>query len=139
MARCRERLGWCGAFAVAAIVCTGCPAAESGPPTAHLQGTVTLNGGPIPADADGNILFYPVDNSDSHPASALITDGKYVVENAPIGKVRVTINLSQPTGKNLGTQERPSWEHKNLVPESMKDGQEIQVDADNSNLNFDLK
>jgi hypothetical protein len=104
-----------------------------------LQGTVTLNGAPIPADALANIRFDPVGPVDSRPMSASIQNGKYDVADAPMGKVLVTFNISQPTGKMLGSGDRQEQEMRNLVPESVRSGQEIEVTGDNPSLNFELK
>jgi len=137
MTRFSKSFGWLVALAVVIVVCTGCPAKEaSGPPTAHLQGAVTLTGGPIPADASGTIIFEPVTVGDSRPASSPIKDGKYDVEDAPIGKLRAVIHVTQELPPGEGRQ---FTEFKTLVPERLKVGQEIQVDGDNPNLNFDLK
>jgi hypothetical protein len=137
MTKLLKSFGWLGALAFVIVVCTGCPANEaSGPPTAHLQGAVTLNGGPIPAEASGTIIFEPVTVGDARPASSPIKDGKYNVEDAPIGKLRVVIHLTQELPPGQGRQ---FTEFKTLVPERLKEGQEIQVDGDNLNLNFDLK
>ena len=61
------------------------------------------------------------------------------MEDAPVGKVRVTFSINQPTGEVKGEGDRLERTEKSLVPESFRGGQEIQVDGDNSNLNFDLK
>lgn len=139
MTGCWKAVGWLGAIAVISVVSAGCPKRGTGPPTARLRGAVTLKGGPIPADADARIRFDPAEIGDARPASAIIGDGKYDVEDAPVGKVRVTFSINQPTGEVKGEGDRQERTEKSLVPESFRGGQEIQVDGDNSNLNFDLK
>jgi hypothetical protein len=125
--------------AIAALFSIGCPESQTGPPTAHLQGTVTLGGNPIPADAMASIRFDPVGPVDSRPSSAGIQGGKYDVPDAPTGKVMVSFSISQPTGRKSGTEGRQEEELKSLVPESVKNGKEIDVTGDNLSLNFDLK
>ena len=140
MTKFSKSLGWLGALAVVVGVCAGCPAKEgSGLPTAHLKGAVTLNGGPIPADADASIVFYPAEVGDARAASAIIKDGKYDVADAPIGKGRAVISITQPTGEVVEEAGRKSIQFKSLVPKPLWDGQEIHVDGDNVNLNFDIK
>ncbi len=139
MTNCRRSLGWWIAIAIVVFVCTGCSEKQAGPPTAHLQGTVTINGKPIPADAAGTIIFDPVVVGDARPASSPIKDGRYEVEQAPLGKVRAIIHITQELGPVPGGGDRQMVESKSLVPENLKDGQEIQVDGDNAHLDFDLK
>jgi hypothetical protein len=126
-----------GAIAALAMVFAGCDKEQSGMPTAHLRGTVTVNGAAIPADAAGAIIFQPVTVGDAHPASSPIKDGKYDVAEAPIGKLRAVIHITQELPAKAGV--RQFTEFKTLVPERLMEGQEIQVAGDNLNLNFDLK
>ncbi len=137
MAICRKSLG--GWLVVVACACLGCSEEETGPPTAHLQGAVTINGQPIPADAEASISFNPAALGDARPASGVIADGKFDVKDAPVGKVRVLFNISQSTGKMHSEAGHEAMEYKSLVPKSLLNGQEIEVSGDNPKLDFDLK
>jgi hypothetical protein len=63
------------------LVLVGC-----GRPAASVSGTVTFDGKPLPG---GTVLFH---RSDGRVEHALIsTEGKYSMEDAPLGKVRITV------------------------------------------------
>jgi hypothetical protein len=135
-------VGWMGVLGLALVVSTGCPQSATTGPTAHLQGTVTLAGAPIPADATATITFSPLDSdSNAVPASSPIKDGKYDVPDAPLGKVRVNLSINRLTGKMAapGGEGRPEPEVQSFVTRSWWEGQEIQVEGDNPSLNFDVK
>jgi hypothetical protein len=97
MARIRSKVGLLSGLALLLAMTAGCPDG-SGKETAHLQGTVTIGGQPIPADATGGISFVPLEVSQANSDYSAIKDGKYDVPGAPVGKVRVEFSIQQPTG-----------------------------------------
>ena len=137
----RSIYGWMGAVALILVTSAGCGEEKSSVPTARLQGSVTLNGGPIPPDAQATISFTPIDSMKAVPASAEIKDGKFDAQDVPMGKVDMTITIQQATGKLLPDPQGRGdvAEINDLVPQAWRNGKEIQVDGDKSDLNYDLK
>jgi hypothetical protein len=132
--------GLAGVTALALLAAVGCTG-ETTAPTAHVQGTVTLNGGPIPPDAQASITFAPAGSTPGVAASAPIVGGKYDVPKAPVGEVQVEFNITQVVGPaaDAGDGRSAEVKTKSLVPESLWDGKVIQLTGDQANLDFDLK
>jgi hypothetical protein len=131
-----------GAIALLVATSTGCPESGTGAPTAHVQGTVTINSQPIPADAQASITFRPGPEAvTAQSAGSPIVNGKYDVPNAPIGKVKVEFAIMQDTGKMVPSTDggRPDREFKNLVPPGSREPQMAEITGDKADLNFDLK
>ncbi len=118
-------------------VTAGC-GGEAGPPTAHLQGTVTLGGKPIPTDATAYIYFNPVDSKQGKAATATIVNGKYDSPNTPVGAVKVVFNITQPKGPEYEERGTKVRSMVSITPPSAASGIELQVDGDKSDVNFDL-
>jgi len=135
--RTRSLTGWAGALAVALLVSLGC-LGGSDKETAHLQGTVTLGGQPIPADADARIVVRPTQLDQVSASAAVIRDGRYDLPDAPLGEVEVSFTIQRPTGRRVdpGDGGRPVPEYEFLVPQDER--QVIQVDGDKLDLNFEL-
>lgn len=93
---------WTFLFGLVALTAAGC-----GPSTGSVSGNVTFEGAGIPM---GNITFVPP-KGDSVPGT--IQDGKYYVENVPLGEATVTVSVPMaiagggPPGKG-----GPGWEKK---------------------------
>jgi hypothetical protein len=133
-------LQW-GIMAVAALVLSlgtiGCGGGSGS--GAHLQGTVTIGGKPLPADATGNVFFAPATPGKEKAVSADIVNGKYDCPHAPVGAVKVTFNIVQPTGPEYTTDRGvKTRDMKNLLPPSASAGVDLQVSGDNAEQNFDL-
>jgi hypothetical protein len=94
MVHCRA-IAWSGVFALA--VAAGCTD-SSGPPTAHLAGVVTIDGKPIPGEAQTLITFRPTLADQANAASAPIVDGRFDVPAAPLGAIRVNFHIQMPIG-----------------------------------------
>jgi hypothetical protein len=79
-------------LSVAVLLGSGCSASGTG---AHMQGTITLDGQPIPA---GSITVLPLSGT-GQPTGGQFTGGKYSLDNVPLGKVNVMLQASKETGE----------------------------------------
>ena len=106
VARCIENaLAWRGdfrRFALLALVMlvaaslsplAGCGKTMPSANTAHLKGKITLDGGPIPADAIAGITFKPTRSGQAKTMFASIIDGSYDSPETPKGLVKTYISL----------------------------------------------
>ena len=129
--------GWLAVAAIAVAGAIGC--GGDGKATAHLQGTVTLDGKPLPNDATGSLIFQPVGGQGKPVTVPIDNDGNYDSPNTPMGQVRVTFNIQQPTGPEYTTDRgTKARDIKNIVPEKSLLGRDLEVTGDNSSQNFDL-
>ena len=120
-------------FLLGLLLLVGC----GGPPTTLLSGTVTLNGKPVPSDAEAFISFTPVGGE---AVSVPITEGKYESSETPRGMVTVHFHILQKVGP-VKVSERTGeefQEEKNLVPAKYATGIQLEVTDDNTNQNFAL-
>ena len=110
-------------------------------PTAHLTGTVTINGDPVPDDADESSLdFIPAGGGgQAHPCSAKIENGRYDASNVPQGKVTVIFHVQKLTGRMIREAAGGSLfpEMEDLVPAESQQGIKIEVTGD-AERNFEL-
>jgi hypothetical protein len=124
------------------ILATGCGSATRTEPVVKLEGSVTIGGKPLPADAEGSIIFSPAARGEAPPAQARIVAGHYKVENSPKGQVQATFNITRLTGKmvkNSPDDVHPTPERINLVPEASRAGVKLNVESNNAQQDFDLK
>lgn len=111
---------------------------KSTAPTAHLAGTVTIKGEPIPADTDAALSFESLGGG--KPVSAKIVNGRYETSEAPQGSVLVRFYISQPVGPKK-ISERTGQEYQdiaNIVPPEHAAGMTIEVSGENLNQDFQL-
>jgi hypothetical protein len=103
-------------------------------PTAHLTGSVTINGHPVPSDADESSMdFIPAGGGgQAHPCSAKIENGKYDAPNVPQGKVTVIFHVKKLTGRMIREAAGGSLfpEMEDLVPVQAQQGIKIDVAGD---------
>ena len=124
-------------LAVAVVV--GCGSGGSSRPTAHLQGSVSIGGQPVPDNAEASITFKPTASGQARSTSALISKGKYDAPDVPTGPVTVYISIQQPTGRQVTENvSRPYDEFRSLVPAKYEGGVPLKVEGDNDEQNFDL-
>ena len=127
---------------VATIGISGCGKGAGGKPTAHLAGSVTVNGAPLPDDAEGYVQFMPDAGGSAPPTSTDIVDGKYDAEAVPLGEVTAIFNITRLTGRMVREDNAPGAtpypERENLVPKKHRSGVKLTVDGDNDAHNFDL-
>jgi hypothetical protein len=87
-------------FALALLTAMiGC--GESGPERAEVRGTVTLDGTPVES---GSISFIPIEGTEGPSTGGAITNGAYHLTRSDgpvIGKHRVQILASRPTGRQI--------------------------------------
>jgi hypothetical protein len=120
----------------------GCGPASPSEPVSKLEGTVTVGGKPLPEDAEGSLGFSPAKLGEAPPCQAKLVGGRYRSDRVPQGVVVVTFQITRRTGKMLKTSPddiHPTPERINLVPEAVRGGLRIEVQADNPNQDFDLK
>jgi hypothetical protein len=139
--RVRSRACWIIAVlpALMPLVLVGCGKGSSGKPTAHLSGTITIDGQPVSDNVVGSVTFRPPGTGQASPATAQVIDGKYDCPNAPQGNVTVFFQLIQQTGKMAGDPGRQYPETRNLLAEKYSvSGIDLTVTDDNSNQDFAL-
>ena len=125
---------------------TGCGESVSSHPTVKLAGQVSVAGQPID---EGRISFFPVTKSAKEGVNAAdgggqadscpIAAGGYQVARVPKGKVLVTFSAIRETGKIVHEHDHDFPERVSIIPPKCQAGIEIQMDADNAALDFDLK
>lgn len=120
-----------------AIAATGC-GSKSGA-TAHLQGSVTLDGKPLPDDATAFIMFAP-DGKGADSVSVPITKGRYDAVKVPQGPVKVFFDITRPVGPTKKSEHtgQSFRDTANLVPDKYATGIPLKVDGDDPNRDFQL-
>ena len=128
-----------GVCLLSACVVLGCGQSSS-KPTAHLSGTVTLNGQSLPANANGTIMFRPSGKGMAKTAGVSIVGGKYDSPDTPIGEVTVFFSIQEPTGKMISDAGGPPFpEYRSIVPEGSTNGVKLTVTDENSDQDFNLE
>ncbi len=124
--------------AVLAVILLGC--GRKGPeyPSVKLEGAVTIAGKPL---AEGMVMFMPHEQGRGGGVKALIKEGRYAAENVPTGKVRVTFNAMQETGRmveSASSPGKPLPEKIDLIPAKYKTGVNVDVKSDQGQQDFNL-
>lgn len=117
------------------LLVAGCGPEASPFPTANVGGAITLDGAPL---ASGNISLVPEGSGQARPTAVDFKDGKYEIADAPMGKVRVFITSTQPTGKMIPGSSEPVPEVANVVPDAYRQGIVVDIAGDNDQLDFAL-
>jgi hypothetical protein len=103
-----------------------------------LAGTVTINGNPVPSDAEAAVSFKPLGGGES--VSVPITNGRFDSPRTPQGSVLVNFYISRRVGP-IKTSERTGEKYQdiaNLVPPEHAAGMSLEVSGDNLNQDFEL-
>jgi hypothetical protein len=117
----------------------GCDQSDS-KPTAHLSGTVTINGRPLPANVTGTIMFRPSGKGMAKTAGVSLIGGKYDSPETPVGEVTVFFSIQEPTGNMISDAGGPPFpELRSIVPQESTNGVKLQVTGENPQQDFDLK
>jgi hypothetical protein len=127
---------------LAAALIAGCGPAAPSLPVARLAGKVTVNGRPLPADAEGAITFMSAARSQAPPIQVRLSGDSYTADAVPIGHVSVLFNITRLTGRMVHEKDAPRGtpfpEREILVPANCREGIPIEVTGDNLHQNFDL-
>jgi len=128
--------------AIGVVGAGGCGSAGSDGPVGHLQGTVTIDGKPLPADARARMFFVPPasgNNRNRQPVTVEIVDGRYDATQVPAGRMTVTFDISRFTGKETPRERSvPLKEWESLVPEQYQQGLPIDVQEGEQTHDFTL-
>ena len=105
--------------------------------TAHLEGSVTVDGQPV---EQGSISFLSLEAGGGPSATAEIVGGRYRVEGVPQGKVRVHFHAVKETGRTVTMMmsDRPEREIVSVIPAKYHAGLEIEVGVDKVDRDFAL-
>jgi hypothetical protein len=124
-------------LAACALGVLGC-GKSSRPGTAHVAGTITVGGQPLPSDAQANLIFVPVAGGRS--AGAAVTNGNFACDDAPVGKVKLYANIARRTGRMITESDnRPYPEVASMIAPKYAAGIELEITGDDDQLNFDLE
>ena len=121
-------------------VVLGCGGKPSKGPTVKWSGTVTIEGQPIPGNAQGQII---VNSNSATGASrgdqAEIVNGSYTLNNVPKGEVMVSFDIyTTAPAKDPSDAERGVMDTTSIVPERWTQGVADTADKNDSAKNFDL-
>lgn len=118
----------------------GCGGSPSKGPTVKWSGTITINGQPLPENAQGQIVVQCNSSTGaSRGDQAEIVNGAYSLENVPQGEVTVSFDIyTTAPAKDPMDAERGVMDTTNLVPDRWMKGVVDTADKDDSAKNFDL-
>jgi len=102
-------------------------------PTAHLAGRVSIQGQPVP---QGKLVLLPLEPGHGPGVGVPIIAGNYDCPGAPTGKVLAQVYAVRATGKMIEAMGSTHPELINTVPDKDRNGREINVSGDNSQLDF---
>lgn len=124
-------------LALILVACVLISAGCSGDGKYPVNGTVTWNGEPIPADQNGHVTFLPVDPSETPDAGPIGPDGTFSFRSAP-GEKKVEILISRPVGKVVESMGMAAQEQ--YIPARYNEETELVVEivAGANDLQFDL-
>lgn len=91
-----------------------------------VSGTVSVNGSPL---RSGKITFRPLNSAAGNGGAAEIVDGRYQLENVPVGANVFTFSGSVLTGKSIsGPGGVPEPERVNAIPQQvLREGVEREI------------
>jgi hypothetical protein len=121
------------ALTAALLLSAGCSHPVNAHPTARLEGKVAIDGQPI---LTGRIQFFP--KGPGQPDDADISDGHYLADRVPLGKVRVTFTAVKETGKMIHEPGHEFPELVSIIPDKYQQGLDIEVSGDNPSQDFVL-
>ena len=122
------------------LLLCGCSAESMGPPTVHLAGAVTIDGQPLPADAEASIMFKPTQRGQAKSVSVVITGGRYDAPGVPRGEVRAYLNIQRPTGRMISEAGgSPYPEFLPMIASEYGSGILLGASEDNLQQDFDLR
>ena len=102
------------------LLLSGCGSSEPDYPSTSLQGTVSVDGVPI---SEGKITFAPTTNGQGKGISGPIKDGRYQLENVPLGNVLVILSAERATGRmKMSSYGGEVPEIESLIPQPLHRG-----------------
>lgn len=118
---------------------TGCGTDSKGD-VAHWSGEVTLDGKPLPDDAEGSITFRSMGAGGGQAVTVRVENGHYDSPQTPKGKVIAYFDINRPTGRTYHSERvgKDVQETKSIVPEEHLQGIEFDVTEDKSDASIDL-
>jgi len=114
-----KNIPWvCLIMLCAIIISMGC--GESTPvfPTAKLEGAITIKGESV---QKGNLQVISKDKV-GLIAQGPITDGKFMIPDAPLGAVTIIVRATKTTGKMIKEYSSEYPEVINIIPKSYQQG-----------------
>jgi hypothetical protein len=128
---------FCCTFAI--LFSVGCHS-SSNSKAAHIQGAVTIGGRPLPAEVMANISIRPTGVGQGRPVGSTIVDGKFDFPSAPLGKVKVYVDIQHITGKMIKESDGvPFHETKSIISPKYTSGIDLEITGDNLHQDFDLE
>ncbi|NBY01069.1 MAG: hypothetical protein EBQ87_03665 [Planctomycetes bacterium] len=117
------------------IISIGC--GESTPvfPTAKLEGAITIKGESV---QKGNLQVISKEKV-GLIAQGLITDGKFMIPDAPLGEVTILVQATKATGKMIKEYSSEYPEVINIIPNSYQQGIPFTVKKEGEPLVLDWK
>jgi hypothetical protein len=104
-----------------------------------LRGTVTIDGAPIPPEAEARVTFRATTVGQANSASAQIVDGRFDVPAAPRGPIRAEFSIQLPIGEAaFAPGARPEMQYRSLVPDELRGGMLLDVAGDDFDMKLDL-
>ena len=94
---CRHSVRACGGFLVLGLLVLSAGCGPNYKARATVKGKVTLDGKNL---TTGTVMFYGKDNLTG--SAPIGTDGRYVMNDAPLGDVQVTVSVSKVPPMGLG-------------------------------------
>ena len=121
-------------------VVVGCGSGAKKGPTVKWSGTVTIEGQPLPSNAQGQIVVQSANATGaSRGDQADIVNGSYSLQSVPKGEVTVSFNIyTTAPAKNQSDAERGLEDTTNIVPDRWLQGVVDTADKNDSAKNFDL-
>jgi len=127
--------GCAGSFLlILTALAVGCGDQASYPCT-RLTGTVAIEGKPV---EQGSLSFTPEGPGPAQAVGASVSNGRYVADNVPLGKVRVLFNATRETGQTDSEHDKPIPIRADIVPVKYRSGVEIEVGKGQTEQNFEL-
>jgi hypothetical protein len=115
-----------------AVLSFGCGGPAKSYKTAHVGGTVTLDGQFI----DKGVINFIGDTTGE--GSAEIVAGKFSAVDVPLGKVRIFVVATRETGKMVPGSSEPVPEIESIIPSKYSQGIEAEIAGDETDRKIEL-
>jgi len=119
----------------ATLIFIGCGEKQPSFPTAKLEGTITIKGEALDK---GTIQVISKDKI-GLVVQTQITDGKFMIPDAPLGEVTILVRATKATGKMIKEYSNEYPEVINIIPKSYQQGVPYTVKKEGEPLILDWK